>query len=387
MTRRDFITLSLLLLLAAGVVLLRLYAVGAPLDASVSTDARDQILSLRLIRIGAGAAVGACLAVAGVMLQSLMRNPLASPDLMGMSAGAGLAVLLSRAGLMWFGGVAATGAGVVAGISSHWEVIPALVGAMLTLLAVFSLSQRRGLVDPTWLVLIGVMVGVLCGAGIMLVQHLAPGVNTGGSIRVLIGSLSDETSTRQVAIAAAVALAGIAVGLLLGPSMDAGALDADEALSVGVAVRRVRIGLLLTSGVLTATAVALAGPLGFVGLVCPHAVRLLGARGRSARATNNIDHNTSLEDADRHGVRNNARSDASSDRFIAIGWWGIHRVRILGSALAGVILVVGGDAVVSAISAANPHIGRIPLGVVMAFIGAPAFVLLLRTGMTRRSLE
>ncbi len=352
MNRRDARILALLGIAAIAAVVVRLFGVGPALDAAVSDDARSQIYSLRLLRVGAGASVGACLAVAGVMLQSLMRNPLASPDLMGMSAGAGLAVLLSRAIGASLG--AAGVGGITAGLAfgAAWDVLPALVGAFSTLAVVFSLSHRRGLLDPTWLVLVGVMISILCGAGIMLLQHLVPGVaSAGGAGRVLVGALSDETTRAQVGLVAFVALLGLAVGLFFGPAMDAGALGDHEAFSVGVPLRRLRTCLLLTAGLLTAAAVALAGPLGFVGLICPHAVRVLAAR----RNTHQLD-----------------------PRSIVPGWWGSHRVRTIGSALAGITLVVGGDALVSALRDAHDSIGRLPLGVVMAFLGAPAFVLLLR---------
>ncbi|MGE3107608.1 MAG: FecCD family ABC transporter permease [Phycisphaerales bacterium] len=363
MRARDGITLGVLTaaLLAAG--LARLYGVGPWLDPSASDEARAQMVSLRAVRVGAGASVGACLAVAGVMLQSLMRNPLASPDLMGMSAGAGLAVLIARAAPAWLGAGAAGWVGVGGGLGTTWEAAPALVGAMATLGVVFVLSQRRGLVDPTWLVLIGVMISILCGAGIMLVQHLAPGVSGGGSVRVLVGALSDEATGVQVMIAGGVALGGIGAGIGLGPAMDAASLHSEEAMSVGVPMRRLRVVLLLVSGVLTAAAVTVAGPLGFVGLVCPHVVRMMSPRvGR------------------RSGRDSGEAEPGRAGTFAGLGWWGVHRVRIIGSALAGAALVVGGDAIVSAIRDASPSTGRVPLGVVMAFVGAPAFVLLLRRG-------
>jgi len=339
-TPRTTITLIALATLAIAAVVLRLL-IGLPDD--LPDEIRAQALSLRWMRVGAGASVGVCLAVAGVLMQSLMRNPLASPDLMGMSSGAGLAVMLARAGAaslpatagQWIGGGA-------------WETIPALVGALGTLTLVWTLSQRRGLVDPVSLVLIGVVVGILCGAGIGLVQHLSPTTPGGVSVRMLIGTLSDETTKPELLAAGIFALLGVAVGMKAGPAMDAGALEPDEAASVGVRVGRLRVVLLLTSGILTAVAVVLAGPLGFVGLICPHIVRLLapGAGGT--------------------------------------GWWGVHRLRVVGAAFAGIALVVGGDCLVSAIKLTDSSIGRVPLGIVMAFIGAPVFVLLLRGGIAKR---
>jgi iron complex transport system permease protein len=214
---------------------------------------------------------------------------------------------------------------------------PALAGSMAALVLVYALSQRRGLVDPTALVLIGVVVSIMCGAGIMLLQHLMPGSTegrAGGGSRLLIGALSDEVTWRQLAWTGAVAAAGLGIGLKLGPAMDAASLGHDEAISVGVPVGALRLGLLVTSGVLTAAAVVIAGPIGFVGLVCPHAVRLMtGPRG--------------------------------------------HRVLVAGSAMAGAALVIAGDALVKAIETPS---GRVPLGVVMALVGGATFIGLLRGG-------
>ncbi|MBC7772234.1 MAG: iron ABC transporter permease [Pyrinomonadaceae bacterium] len=319
--------------LAAASVALRL-SIGPSLG-SFDDHIRAQMLELRLVRVAAGAVVGICLAIAGVMMQSLMRNPLASPDIMGMSAGAGLAVMITRL----LGGVAIANSPSWLG-SAAWETGPALAGSLGALAIVYFLSQRRGLVSPVSLVLIGVMVSVLCGAGIMLVQHLMPG-GAMGSTRMLAGAISDETSRAGVLIAACVALGGLTLGLVLATAMDASSLGIDEALSVGVRIGRLRLLLLLAAGTLTATAVVLAGPLGFVGLVCPHVVRLLAGRADSG------------------------------------GWWGVHRPRLIGAALAGITLVVGGDAIVRVLDFGS---GRLPLGVVMAFVGAPIFVLLLRRG-------
>jgi len=322
------------LFILAGMAVAVRVSIG-PALAEFDAQVREQMMALRLMRAGSGAVVGVCLAASGVMMQSLLRNPLASPDIMGMSAGAGLAVMLARL----VGGAGAVAASSWIG-SAAWESGPALIGSLGALALVYLLSQRRGLVSPTSLVLIGVMVSIMCGSGILLVQHLMPG-GAMGSTRMLAGALSDETSMLGILIAGGVAAAGVGIGLWLGPAMDAASLGHHEAASVGVRTGRLKLLLLLTAGILTATAVVLAGPLGFVGLVSPHLARLLFGR-----------------------VDPGAR-------------WGVHRPRLIGAALAGIALVVGGDAVVRSFDFGS---GRLPLGVVMAFVGAPIFILLLRRG-------
>lgn len=308
-----------------------------------------EFLELRALGVVSGLVVGVCLAVGGVMMQALLRNPLASPDITGLSAGAGLAVMasiyLSRVG---------------GGESGPWLVGwaghagPALLGSLAALVLVYSLSQRRGLVDPTALVLIGVVISVMCGAGIMFLQHLMPGLamSTSG-FRILMGALDSDVTWPELALGGAVAAGGLGVGFWAAPAMDAASLGEDEGASVGVRVGALRIGLLGCAGVLTAAAVVIAGPLGFVGLISPHVVRLLAGPGAGGGAAGG-----------------------------GSTWTG-HRVVVLGSAMAGAALVIGGDAVVKV---ADFGRGRMPLGVVMALVGGTVFISLLRSGAGRRSM-
>jgi iron complex transport system permease protein len=286
------------------------------------------VLELRLLRVGVAATVGAALGVAGVMLQSLLRNPLASPDLLGLASGASLAVMVAalasaRGGL---GGAGSAGGFAVLA----WQGGPALVGALGVLALVYGLAQRRGLVDPVALVLVGVVVSVMCGAGVMFVQQLMPDRGFEHA-RLLMGAISDETSWGLLGAVAVVTLLGVAAGAWSGPALDAASLGDDEAVSVGVGLGRLRLGLFLLAGVLTAGAVVLAGPIGFVGLVGPHAVRLLAGPS--------------------------------------------HRGLVVGSAVAGALVVVLAEAVVKAVDVGS---GRMPIGIVMALVGGPVLVVLLR---------
>jgi len=299
------------------------------------------VWELRGVRAAAAAVVGAALAVGGVMLQSLLRNPLASPDLIGASSGAGLAVavaayvqhLVARgdAGLAGeLGGAIGTGAFASLGLA-------ALVGSLGALALVYALSQRRGVVDPVTMILVGVIVSVIAGAATVFVQSLMPPQDALVVQRWMLGRVSDDIGWTAVAIGGVLVGAITFVGVTLGRSMDASALSDDEARSVGVSLGALRVTLFVASGVLTAAAVVLAGPIGFVGLVCPHVVRL-GA-GPS------------------------------------------HRVVTIGSVLAGAALLVAADAGVKSFSVQT---GRVPIGVLTALIGGPVFLWLLLREMRGR---
>jgi len=319
MGRRASITLIVLGAVAAGVIALRL-SIGPD---GIAWPNSGLVLELRTHRVLIGVAVGVSLAVGGVMLQSLLGNPLASPDLLGLASGAGLAIMVGVY-LEQIGGDA-WGAG--------GRAAAALVGSFGALGVVYALGQRRGVVQPVALILVGVVVSIICSAGIQLVGSMLP--RPGLEMRRwLFGAITDDVPMWHIIAGLSIAGLGTAVGLWLGRAMDASSLSEDEAASVGVRIGALRVTLLLSAGTLTAGAVILAGPIGFVGLICPHVVRL-GA-GPS------------------------------------------HRVLIAGSALAGVSLVVGADALVRALPLET---GRIPIGVLTALVGGPVFIALLRREM------
>ncbi|MDX2148562.1 MAG: iron ABC transporter permease [Planctomycetota bacterium] len=286
--------------------------------------ARDAILELRLIRVAIAIVVGASLAIAGVLLQCLLRNPLASPDLIGMGPGAGLALtiaafLASQRGHTLAPLGYAGGAGI------------ALAGAFTTLALVYALSRRRASLQPTTLVLVGVVISMVCGSGTVALQQLLP--DRGLSItRWFLGALDDDAPWSSVGAFAILALVAGALASLTGPWLDASTLAPSEARSLGVPLARLRVALFIASGVLTAAAVTLAGPVAFVGLVAPHLARLaLGAR---------------------------------------------HRILVPAAAFIGAALVVAADALVSLIDLGA---GRLPVGIVTTLIGAPVFITMLRT--------
>lgn len=282
----------------------------------------DVILDLRLTSAIVGLIVGVSLGLSGLMLQALLRNPLASPFILGLSSGSALGVMVviylaHRLGTMW--GPAA-------------EPIAALAGAAATLGLVYMLGRRRGWLDPLSLVLVGVVVSAMCGALIMLLQHLVPQGLRGNLVTWMMGNIDQGVRPSLLWLCGGVAGVGLLGGLLMSRAMDAAMLGDDEARSIGLSLPRLRLGLFTLAGALAAMSVALAGPIGFVGLIAPHAARLLLGPG--------------------------------------------HRSRVLGAALAGAILVIAAD-VLSQIVAVRG--GRMPVGVFTALAGGPAFLLLIRS--------
>ena len=322
--RRQLVGFAVLLLAAAAVSALRIL-IDRSLDGDVTlAPPEPEYAWVRWTALAVGASVGAGLATSGVLLQALLRNPLASPFILGISAGAGLGVMaaLYAAHVLGFRGA---GPGT--------DMLPAMIGALAVLATVYALAQRRGWLDPVSLVLVGVIVSAICGALIMLLQHLVPTGLHGEITRWMMGRIPESVPGATLALAGGLSIGGVAIAAYMGRAMDAATLSDDEARSVGLALGRLRLWMFALAGALTAGAVALCGPIAFVGLIAPHATRLiLGPR---------------------------------------------HRRLVLGSALAGVLLVVGADVVRQAIDLGG---GRMPIGVFTALIGGPAFIWLLRSG-------
>lgn len=343
---RTTVVLTILVAALLAAAILRLLVSGSSAAPFAWAD-DHHILAIRATRLLSGLAVGAALATAGVILQTLLRNPLASPDLVGVSAGASLGVMvnlyLSANGLI--GSSLAT--------STVWQLVPAAAGASAVLLFLVVpagwsfMRSRRGSsgtaapADPVNLLLTGVVVSVLCGAAVSFLQYLLPDAGFGTS-RLLIGTLSDEITWGWAGGSAAVVGAIVTLTAALGGrTLDALSLPYEEAVSVGVNVPRMRLIALTTTGVLCAAAVVIAGPIGFIGLIAPHIARsTLGP------------------------------SNAS------------HRVLIAAAALTGATVIVSADILVRLINLGG---GRMPLGILTALIGGPTLVYLLRKSVYGRA--
>ena len=213
------------------------------------------VRELRLPRAMTAFAVGALLALAGTMMQVLLRNPLADPYVLGLSGGAACGALTALL----------TGAAAM--------VTPAaFAGALVSTLLVFGLARGNGAWAPTRLLLTGVVVATGWGAVIMLILTTAPDAQVRGMLFWLIGDLSGATRGG----AGLLALLGV-LGVAMFFARDATLLARGEttAASLGVHVRNTTLALHALAAFATAVAVTLAGSVGFVGLVVPHAVRLV----------------------------------------------------------------------------------------------------------------
>ena len=217
----------------------------------------DVIWNLRAPRTFAAFACGALLALAGALLQVLLRNALADPYILGVSGGASLGALLALT----------AGAGALA------MNLSAFAGAVASIVIVFGLTYRGGDWNVYRLLLTGVVLSSGLGALISLVLVIAPEAQLKGMLFWLMGDLSQSSSAAPAwMVVAAVGAFAIAVALKL----DLLALGELKARSLGVAVGPLQIAVFAAAALSTVTAVVLGGAIGFIGLVAPHAIRLAG---------------------------------------------------------------------------------------------------------------
>ena len=208
--------------------------------------------------------IGASLAAAGVAYQAVLRNPLADPYLLGASSGATLAAYVWRL-------PAIAAIPLLGGLSAHAF---ALAGALAAVGIVLVAARRGGRIDPVTAVLAGVIVNALCGSIFMLLNAIfrdAPG--GGGMLTFLVGDIQTSVARGDVWISAALAIGSIAALAPFAAQLNAVRLSEDEAASLGVRVHRVTWMALGLASLMTAASVAISGPIGFVGLVCPHIAR------------------------------------------------------------------------------------------------------------------
>ncbi len=224
------------------------------------------IWQLRIVRLAAAALVGAGLAAAGLALQGLLRNPLAEPYILGVSSGAGIGVLLG------------TSVGAFLGISA-WATTPvmAMLGAVLTAGVVYGIAQRRGRLDPYVLLLAGVIVNVFNGAVIMALLQFIKQEELFRFVGWGMGQIPEWLWHRPVllAICGGMIVAGWLALFLRAAAMNMLSLGDDVASTSGVGVHSLRIETFIIVALMTAASVAIAGPIGFVGLIVPHICRLL----------------------------------------------------------------------------------------------------------------
>ncbi|MDD5328560.1 MAG: iron ABC transporter permease [Sulfuricella sp.] len=219
----------------------------------------DIVWQLRLPRALAAFACGGLLALAGALLQALLRNPLADPYILGISGGSAVAAL----------------AAMLLGLAAAAVNLAALGGALGAVGLVFVLGFGRG-GNMVRLLLTGVVLSAGFGALISLLLTLAPGGEVRGMLFWLMGDLSQAQAPGP---AWAILLAALALAWWQAGSLDILGLGEIKAKSLGVAVRPLQFGIYFTASAATAAVVVEAGAIGFVGLIVPHFVRLLGVAG------------------------------------------------------------------------------------------------------------
>ena len=252
----------LVLSLATGSLPLSVRELVAALASGEPSLARDVVLDLRLPRALSAFAVGGLLAVAGAMLQVLLRNPLADPYVLGVSGGASVFALLA----------------IMIGLPAAGIDASAALGAFAACLLVFVIAQGAGGWTPTRLLLTGVVVAAGAGSVVSLLLALSDDTGLRGMVFWLLGDLSRTRRWTWLVVLLAVAAVG---GAALGRHLNVLARGVTQAASVGMDVRRFQVLLFLASSVLTGAAVSAAGAIGFVGLITPHVARLaLGSDNR-----------------------------------------------------------------------------------------------------------
>jgi iron complex transport system permease protein len=333
----------LLLLLAAGAARL---LIGSSQVGRPPGEAGWLVLAFRGNRLYTAALVGAALSLAGVALQALLRNALAEPFILGLSTGAAAGIVGQR--LI----AAAIGGGLLVGGFGG-----AFAGAAVSMTVVYLAGTRRGVIDPLGLLLAGVVLSTIYGALIMLAVHFRPdllrtelsqwmmghlNLDAGGVGTWLLGISGHAGRSVPPPVGLLLASLGLLLSLayLLTRSraMDVATLSPGEARALGVRLERLRIELFVISSGLAAGAVCLAGPVAFVGLICPHLARGLCGPG--------------------------------------------HRRLLVTSTLLGATLVVFADTA-GALIAVTLGVGVVPLGIFTALFGGLAFLWMLRPQLGR----
>ncbi|WP_376781079.1 FecCD family ABC transporter permease [Stutzerimonas nitrititolerans] len=323
---------------------------------------------LRLPRILTSLLVGGALAAAGAAYQGMFRNPLVSPDILGVSAGAGLGAVL----------------GIFLGLPLPWVQLLAFVGGLLAVSLVYLLASRIRRHDPVLvLVLAGVALGTLLGAGISLLKILADPYSQLPSITFwLLGGLNG-VSFADLASAAPLMLAGLLPLALLRWRINLLSLSDEEAAALGLNVSRIRLLLILSATLMTASAVAITGIIGWIGLVVPHMARLLVGPEFSRLLPASLLLGASFL------LLTDTLMTASAVAITGIiGWIGLvvpHMARLLVgpefSRLLPASLLLGASFLLLTDTLARTLAGiELPLGILTALIGAPFFLLLLARG-------
>lgn len=315
-----FVVLSFVVSLGSGSVAIALSDVWQLMSDTTQSPQARIIREIRIPRSLAAFITGAMLAISGVMMQVLLRNPLADPYILGISGGAAVGAL----------GV------IVLGFASVWITHAAFAGALLSVLLVFGLAGRQRVWSVTRLLLTGVVIAAGWGALINIMLSTSTDQNVQSMLFWLMGDLSQSKSSVWHYL---LMLAVLLYTMSQSRPLDAMARGELQAAALGVNVRSLRLSLYFFSALLTATAVTIAGTVGFVGLIIPHMLRLLGARD--------------------------------------------HRLLLPAAALLGGSFLLMADSLARTVIAPQ----QLPVGVLTAMLGVPAFLLILHRSQVSQSAD
>jgi iron complex transport system permease protein len=294
-----------------------------------SLVARDQLilLSIRLPRVVMASIVGALLASAGTVMQGLFRNPLADPGLVGVSAGAGLAA----AAMIVIGDKTLPTSAMG---SPFFLPMAAFIGALATTSLLYRIATWRGRTSIATMLLAGLALGALTGAGTGLLIFTADDRQLRDITFWMLGSLAGATWPKIFAITPALAFV-LFSAVIVGRELDLLVLGEAEAFHMGVAVERLKRFLIILVAAAAGAAVSVSGVIGFVGIIVPHLLRLIIGPG--------------------------------------------HRLLLPASACCGAIVLLTADTFARTMAAP----AELPIGIITALIGAPLFLILL---LRQRSL-
>ena len=299
-------------------ILATLYQGGLQRWDVIPPEFKQVIFGIRLPRIALGILVGASLSTAGAGFQALLRNPLADPYVLGVSSGAALGAILSLI-------IAPHAAGAIQAA--------AFVGAFATVAVVYFLGRRGGQLDSATLLLAGIVAASFLSAVIMFLMTTISGRDLRGMAFWLMGDL--QTLQSKESLAWLYFVLAVAVGCIFTTSSDLNLIltGEQEARHLGVNVNRVKLVVYISASVLTGLAVSVSGAIGYVGLLVPHAMRMLFGTD--------------------------------------------YRLLIPTSAIGGAIAIVLADTLARTVVAPS----ELPVGAMTALAGAPVFIYLMRRRM------
>jgi iron complex transport system permease protein len=250
---------------------------GVPGIVATWPPAQDAIVwQLRLPRVLAGALVGAALATSGTLFQGLFRNPMADPYVLGISSGAAFGTILILSLEQAIGRALPAGLASASYTSGGIAPLAAFAGALLAALVVFAIARRGAQVPIADLLLAGFAVSAVLGAGTTVLLVLDDRLLL--RLRVVFSWMAGGIAVAgwgQLGLAAPLVVAGLALSFVLGRWLDAFLLGEEGAAAVGVPVEVAKRSIVAVAALLAAAAVTLSGLVGFVGLLVPHAVRLV----------------------------------------------------------------------------------------------------------------